>query len=134
MIDSTVAYNGNFTFYVSSASDPLYPTQYSLTTTITCNKDNVTVIISNILLRPHTHNVPTHALTVASVTPRTKDAIANSGMTQIFVIENTPIINKHITRSPLKVALADGHEVFSTHECDVHIVGLSIVLTRHIIV
>jgi hypothetical protein len=133
MIDSTVASNGNFTFYVSSASDPSFPTQYSPTTTTTHDEDNVTVITSNISLRPRTPNVPTHALAAASVTLRTKDAMANSGATQIFVMENTPVINKRIMHAPLKVALADDREVFLTHECDVHIVGLPTVLTGHII-
>ena len=133
MTDSTVASNGNFTFYVSSASDPSYPTQYSPTTTTTHDKDNVTVIPSNILWRPCTPNVPTHALAMASVTLRTKDAIANSGGTQVFVIENKPIINKCIMCSPLKVALADGRKVFLTHECNVHIIGLPTILTGHII-
>jgi hypothetical protein len=80
-----------------------------------------------------TPTMPTHALAAASVTLKTKDAIADSGATQIFVMENTPVINKHITQSPLKVALADGHEVFSTHECNVHIVGLPTIITKHII-
>jgi hypothetical protein len=132
MIDSTVASNGNFTFYVSSASDPLYPTQYSPTTTTTRNEDNVTVITSNISSRPHNPNVLTHALAMASVTLKTKDVISDSGATQIFVMENTPIINKCIMDSPLKVALADGRKVFSTHECDIHIVGLPTVLTGNI--
>ena len=80
-----------------------------------------------------TPTMPTHALAAASVTLKTKDAIADSGATQIFVMENTPVINKHITQSPLKVALTDGRKVFSTHDCNVHIVGLPTVLTGHII-
>jgi hypothetical protein len=78
-------------------------------------------------------SVPTHALAAANVTLRTMDAIANSDTTQIFVMENTPVVKKRITCSPLKVALANGRNVFSTHECNVHIVGLPTVLTGHII-
>jgi hypothetical protein len=48
-------------------------------------------------------------------------------------MEHTPIVNKRITHAPLKVALADGRKVFSTHECDVHIRDLPTVLTGHII-
>jgi hypothetical protein len=64
---------------------------------------------------------------------KTKDAIADSGATQIFIMKGTPVINKRITHFPLKVSLADGREVLSTHECDVNIVGLPTVLTGHII-
>jgi hypothetical protein len=48
-------------------------------------------------------------------------------------MENMPIVNKHITRSPLKVALVGGRKVFLTHEWGVHIVGLPTFLTGHII-
>jgi hypothetical protein len=48
-------------------------------------------------------------------------------------MEGTPVINKRIRHFPLKVALADGREVLSTHKCDVIIVGLPTVLTRQII-
>jgi hypothetical protein len=34
---------------------------------------------------------------------------------------------------PLKVSLADGWQVMSTHMCDIHIKGLPVVLTGHII-
>jgi hypothetical protein len=44
-----------------------------------------------------------------------------------------PVINKRKAHSPLKVALADGRKVFSTHECNVRIIGLPTVLTGHII-
>jgi hypothetical protein len=74
-----------------------------------------------------------HALAATNVTLQTKDAIANSGATQIFIMEHTPILNKGITRTPLKVALANSRMVYSTHECGVHIKGLPTVLTGHII-
>jgi hypothetical protein len=48
-------------------------------------------------------------------------------------MEGTPVINKRITHFPLKVALADGRKVLSTHKCDVNIVGLPTILTGHII-
>ena len=37
-----------------------------------------------------------------------KDAIADSSATQNFVMKGTPVINKHKTTQPLKVALANG--------------------------
>ncbi len=63
----------------------------------------------------------------------TNNAIADSGATQIFVMEGTPAVNKRPTTHPLKVSLADGRQVMSTHKCDIHIGGLPIVLTGHII-
>jgi hypothetical protein len=109
-----------------------YPTQCSTPVT-TDNDDDVTVITSITLSITSTHNANTHALAAANVTLQTKDAIADLGATQTFIMEHTPVVNKRITCAPLKVALADGCKVFSTHECDVHIIGLPTVLTGHII-
>ncbi len=53
--------------------------------------------------------------------------------TQIFLIEGTPVVNKRATTRPLKVSLADGRQVMSTHMCNIHIYGLPFVLTGHII-
>jgi hypothetical protein len=85
------------------------------------------------LSKAATHSVAMHTLAAASVTLKTKDAIADSGATQIFIMENTPVVNKRVTRSPLKVALTDERIVYSTHQCNVHIVGLPTILTGHII-
>jgi hypothetical protein len=60
------------------------------------------------------------------------DTIADSGATQIFVMDGTPVVNKRPTTHPLKVALADGRIVLSTHMCDIKIDGLPTVLTGHI--
>jgi hypothetical protein len=49
----------------------------------------------------------------------TDNAIADSGATQIFVMDGTPVINKQVTARPLKVSLADGCQVVSTHMCDI---------------
>jgi hypothetical protein len=43
------------------------------------------------------------ALTIAS-----NEAIADSGATQIFVMDGIPVHNRQKTTCPLKVALADG--------------------------
>jgi hypothetical protein len=37
-----------------------------------------------------------------------KDVIADSGATQTFVMESTPVVNKQITTHPLRVSHADG--------------------------
>jgi hypothetical protein len=63
----------------------------------------------------------------------TTDAIADLGATQIFVMEGTPVINKRVMTWPLKVALADGLQVMSTHMCNIIIKGLPFMLTGHII-
>ena len=60
-------------------------------------------------------------------------AIADSGATQIFIMEGTPVTNKRTITCPLKVALADGWQVLSTHICDVDIPGLPVTLVGHII-
>jgi hypothetical protein len=61
------------------------------------------------------------------------NAIADSGATHFFVMDGTPIINKQVTMRPLKVSLANGRQVMSTHMCDIHIGGLPLVLTGLII-
>ena len=50
-----------------------------------------------------------------------------------FLSWKVPVVNKHPTSMPLKVALADGHHIMSTHMCDIAIDGLPQVLTGHII-
>jgi hypothetical protein len=61
------------------------------------------------------------------------EAIADSGATQIFVMDGTPVHNKQKTMCPLKVALADGRRVMSTHMCDIIIPGLPTTLVGHIV-
>ncbi len=48
-------------------------------------------------------------------------------------MEGTPILNKQKTTCPLKVALADGRRVLSTHMCDIIIPGLPTTLVGHIV-
>jgi hypothetical protein len=64
---------------------------------------------------------------------RTGNVIADSGATQIFVMEGIPVINKRVTTNPLTVSLVDDHQVLLTHMCDIHIKGLPFPLTGHII-
>jgi hypothetical protein len=63
----------------------------------------------------------------------TTAAITDSGATQIFFMEGTDVINLRRTTHPLKVTLANGRQVMSTHMCNIHIVGLPFVLMGHII-
>jgi hypothetical protein len=59
------------------------------------------------------------------------EAITDSGATQIFVMDGIPVHNKQKTTCPLKVTLADGWRVMSTHMCDIIIPGLPTMLVGH---
>ncbi len=48
-------------------------------------------------------------------------------------MEGTPVLNKQKSTCPLKVALADGRQVLSTHMCDIIIPGLPTSLVGHIV-
>jgi hypothetical protein len=67
------------------------------------------------------------------ITIASNKAIADLGPTQIFVMDCTPVHNKRQTTCPLKVALANGHRLMSTHMCDIIIPGLPTTLIGHII-
>jgi hypothetical protein len=69
----------------------------------------------------------------AAINIAPNEAIADSGATQIFVMEGMPVLNKQKTTCPLKVALADGRRVLSTHMCDIIIPSLPTSLVGHII-
>jgi hypothetical protein len=69
----------------------------------------------------------------AAYTIAPNDAIADSGATQIFVMEGTLVLNKQKTTCPLKVALADGCRVMSMHMCDILLPSLQATLVGHII-
>jgi hypothetical protein len=69
----------------------------------------------------------------AAINIAPNEAIADLGATQIFVMEGTPDLNKQKTTCPLKVALADGCRVLSTHMCDIVIPGLPTTLVGHIL-
>jgi len=96
-------------------------------------EDVETIVASN--LSPPTVIYPPDNIEFAqaAMPASTQVAIADSGATQIFIMEGTPVKNKRPTDRPLKVALADGRRVMSTHICDVDIPGLPVVLTGHII-
>jgi hypothetical protein len=73
------------------------------------------------------------ALVSTCLLPPPTDAIADSGATQIYVMEGAPVANKQPMTTLLQVSLADGRQVTSTHMCDIKIKGLPITLTGHII-
>jgi hypothetical protein len=121
-----VAKNNNTLFYVNAAS-LLNPTQQ-------IDDNNITVVASNSCSSRSTKiSSPAPAFAGAVFKLKTKNAISDSGATQIFVMDATPVVNKWKTMCLLRVALANGREVTSTHMCDLHINGLPVTLTGHII-
>ncbi len=77
-------------------------------------------------------HAPAHILTQSDFSGATfclniKDAIAESGTTQIFILEGTPVINEWKMTQPLKVALANGRQG------NIYIDGFPTVLMGHII-
>ena len=98
--------------------------------------DNITVLTSNVTRQgaDHTQN---HASTTdvagGAVELSPGMSIADSGATQIFVMDGISVVNRRPTTGPLQVALADGRIVTSTHMCDITIEGLPTTLTGHIV-
>jgi hypothetical protein len=95
--------------------------------------DVETIVVSNVSPPKVISTPDTIEFANAAMPASPQVAIADSGATQIFIMEGTPVNNKRPTDCPLKVALADGRRVMSTHICDVDIPGLPVVLTGHII-
>ena len=67
-------------------------------------------------------------MTIAS-----NEAIADSGTTQIFIMDGTPVHNKQKMTCSLKAALADGRRVMLTHMCNIIIPGLPTTLVGCIV-
>jgi hypothetical protein len=115
---------------------------FSPVSEIIVDYDDITVVTSNVsngsttslesafsLFAPRQQSKCAYVtMTIAS-----NEAIADSGATQIYVMDGTPVHNKQKTTCQLKVALADGHRVMSTHMCDTIIPGLPTTLVGHII-
>jgi hypothetical protein len=105
----------------------LYPTKFDSTAQHIKDDDIIVATFNTV------STVPNVDFMGATFALKTKDTIADLGATQTFIMEGTPVINKRITHFPLKVLLANVREALSTHERDVHIVGLLTVLTGHTI-
>ncbi len=155
MINCNVAFKCNETFSVISVESD--PTQiFSPAHEVIANDDDITVVTSNVstgsttsgiesenpdaytyaAMRTSTHPPPIqHAAfpLFAAMTIASNAAIADSGATQIFVMDGIPVHNRRKTTCPLKVALADGRRVMSTHMCDIIIPGLPTTLVGHIV-
>jgi hypothetical protein len=107
------------------------------------DNDDIIVVTSNVL----SDSTSSFSTVFSSVAPAqqsqwayaaltsiaSNEAIADSGATQIFITDGTPVHNKRKTMCPLKVTLADGCRVMSTHMCDIVIPGLPTTLIGHIV-
>ncbi len=111
----------------------MYPTQIFLIATYGHDDDVDTIVASNVSPKGQISPPPTIDFAQAVMPIREQVAIADSGATQIFIMEGTPVKSKRTTTCPLKVALADGRQVLSTHICDVDIPGFPVTLVGHII-
>jgi hypothetical protein len=100
-------------------------------TVISKEDDDMTIIASNVSSCRWSASYP--AIALASMESPTKNAIADSGAIQIFAMERILVKNKRHTTCPLKVMLADGGQVWTTHMYDIDIPGLPYTLTGHII-
>ena len=69
-----------------------------------------------------------NALTIAST-----HAIADTGATSIFIMENADVVNKKIADRPITINLPDGRRVMSTHTCDIIIPGLPTILVGRVV-
>ncbi len=69
-----------------------------------------------------------NALTLA-----TNQAIVDTGVMSIFIMDGALVNNKHVTWTPLTINLPDGKKIYSTHVCDITIPGLPTILTGHIV-
>jgi hypothetical protein len=100
------------------------------------NKGDKTVITSNTCSSKcdiSNNTPPPQHFACAAFPLKMKDTITDLGTAQIFIMEGTPVVNKQPTTCLLGVSLADGSHVTLTHICNVHINGLPVVLTGHII-
>jgi hypothetical protein len=69
-----------------------------------------------------------NALTIAA-----NKAIADTGATAIFIMDNAEVNNKRIATKPLKINLPDGTTIRLTHVCDIQIPGLPQTLTGRMV-
>ena len=69
-----------------------------------------------------------NALTIAA-----NKAIADTGATAIFIMDNADVNNKRLATKPLKINLPDGTTIWPMHVCNIKIPGLPQILTGHIV-
>jgi hypothetical protein len=107
-----------------------YPTLYDrllpLAALLSIKDDDATIIASNC-------STPWQRLECANaITITETHAIADTGVTSIFIMKGTPAKNLHWDY-PITITLPDGSKIVSTHICDITIPGLPTILMGHII-
>ena len=60
-------------------------------------------------------------------------AIADTGATAIFIMDNVEVDNKHVATKQVKINLTNCTTIWSTHVCNIKIPGLPKLLTGHIV-
>jgi hypothetical protein len=115
---------------ISTTSDPAL--LFSPVNEFIVDDDDITVVTSNVS-NGLTASLESAFSLFAPRQQASNEAIADSGATQIFVMDGTPVHNKQKTTCPLKIALADRRRVMSTHMCDIIIPGLPTTLVGHIV-
>jgi hypothetical protein len=138
-IDGNVACKCKAFSVISTTLDPTI--QFSHISDVIIDNDDITVVTSNVsdgstsgfltVFSSIAQKQQSKAYAAFNIAPN--EAIADSGATQIFVMEGTLVLNKQKTTCPLKVALADGCRVLSTHMCDIVIPGLATTLVGNIV-
>jgi hypothetical protein len=106
-------------------------------TIVTSNCSNVVPVTSP---RPHPLTAAAHHLfgmpshnALNAITIHSKQAIADTGATSIFIMDGVDVDNKRIATHPITINLPDGNRVKSTHVCDFIIPGLPQPLLGHIV-
>ena len=127
---------------VSADNLSLDPTLHNTASNpVVYNDDDVTIITSN---RPpckqinatRVHEWPSIASTARmmfgnpmlqylnTLTIAANKTVVDTGVTEIFIMDNTELNNKHVTTKPLKINLPNGTTIWSTHVCNIIIPGL----------
>jgi hypothetical protein len=126
----------------------LDPTKTTFTLATSASNEDTTVItsscssLSSIRVRTHKPQAwaiaaralfgPTSHKALNAIKIETLHAIADTGATSIFVMDGIDVANKQVASKPLTVNLPYGRKVYLTHVCNITILGLPTVLTRHI--
>ncbi len=122
----------NYSFNIVDDDDATIVTSNCTRTTSTTNVSRRLVCAPNIvatarMLLGTPSPEQLNALTIAST-----HAIADTGATSIFIMDNADVVNKKIATRPLTINLPDGRRVMSTHTCDTVIPGLPSVIIGHV--
>jgi hypothetical protein len=110
--------------------------------------DNVTIVSSNLATKSSQkeQSQPTSLAALAqilysnpklqylnAITIAMKLAVADMGATSNFVMDGVDVENKRLATKPLTINLPDGRKIKSMHVCNIHIPGMPVILTGHII-